>query len=184
MRLLPLWMGIGMFCVAGMASAADGPPPTSLDCCCPAMPETCCAHCGGHGCCHKVCKVVCVMEEVKKTVWTVKCSEFCVPNPSLCGGKCCACGETSCCCERPCSPPPKCGRVRIKKELVKKEIVCKVPTYKCVVVCCGRCPGDCCECRALEGPPAPVAESTPTKEPVPHLAPRKITPAGNPRPAR
>jgi hypothetical protein len=30
---------------------------------------------------------------------------------------------------------PKCGPVRTKMKLVKKEIDCEVPVYKCVVVC-------------------------------------------------
>jgi hypothetical protein len=41
-----------------------------------------------------------------------------------------------------CLVPPKCGKVRTKKKLVKKEYKCKVPVYKCVVVY--TCPG-CCD---------------------------------------
>jgi len=111
-----------------------------------------CAHCGRCCACEKHCRVVCETKEVKKTVWVVKCEEFCAPLPGC--GKGCGCGdargscgnEAACGCEscgKSCDPcaaenakryvPPKCGKVRERKTLEKKEVVCKVPSYKCVV---------------------------------------------------
>jgi hypothetical protein len=59
------------------------------------------------------------MKEIKKTVWVVECEEFCTTLP----GRCCT---------------PRCGKVRCKKKLVKKEIKVQVPVYRCKVVdCCG-----------------------------------------------
>jgi len=149
----------------------------------------CCAHCGCHGCCEKYCKVVCEMKEIKKTVWTVKCEDFCAPLPS-CPLDCKECrecrGNESCkeaaCengCNKCCNPcadlenrnyvPPKCGKVREKKTLEKKEIVCKVPSYKCVVVyacadCGSKCGGEKAEPQAPAAPmptaPAPAPKTT------------------------
>ena len=140
--------------------------------------ETCGSpdHCGRCGCgckCEKYCKVVCETKEVKKTVWAVHCSDFCAPLPSCCR---CGCGEacesgaadatcSQSCCEKcnPCASeenkrivPPKCGKVREKKSLEKKEVVCKVPSYKCVVVyCCPHCGGQ--ECDGTQAaPPSPT----------------------------
>jgi hypothetical protein len=102
------------------------------------------------------------MKEVKKTVWVVHCKEFCTTMPGCpLGDRCCHCGQCAECnaaaecaaCDasgKKCDPcanlenrnyvPPKCGRVREKKTLEKKEIVCKIPSYKCVVVySCGNC---------------------------------------------
>ncbi len=39
--------------------------------------ENHCGRCGCGGPCEKYCRVVCEMKEIKKTVWAVKCSEFC-----------------------------------------------------------------------------------------------------------
>ncbi|MHB8971043.1 MAG: hypothetical protein ACYC4N_11395 [Pirellulaceae bacterium] len=123
----------------------------------------CCAHCGSRRSCEKYSKIVCEMKEVKKTVWVVKCEEICTILPSCplsgpcdCGsGQCAACNPSATCaaCEAqggkcdPCASlenrnfnTPKCGRVREKKTLEKKEITCHVPTYKCVVVySCPQC---------------------------------------------
>ncbi len=114
--------------------------------------STTCCQCGCHAPCKKVCRVVCEMKKVEITCWEVKCEDFCAPLPSLCGKNCCAdscssgCGEcgacTSGCCEK-CINPPKCGKVRSKKTLVKKTVTKEVPVYKCVVeyVCCDCCGG-------------------------------------------
>ena len=118
-----------------------------------------------------VCKVVCGTKEIKKTVWNVKCEPICLANPNLglrgcdCGDSACgsgtgcttepSCAEGSCgkcknCCD-PCAVEndkeyntPRCGKVRVKKTLEKKEVICKVPSYKCVPTCpsCGNC-GNC-----------------------------------------
>ena len=142
----------------------------------------CCGHCGCHCGCEKYCKLVCEMKEVKKTVWVVHCSDFCAPLPG-CGRDCCGCGKCEACkagkpCEtepaccdgsgKNCDPcaseknkclvPPKCGKVRGKKTLEKKEVVCKAPSYKCVVVyCCPNCGAQQC---GAEKAPAPVSPPT------------------------
>jgi len=108
----------------------------------------CCAErdCHCHAC-GKVCRVVCEMKKIKKTVWVVECEEFCVPLPGCCEGKrhCC---QTSGCrdsCASPRRPMsvPRCGKVRCRKKLIKKEFTYAVPVYKCVV-CGGGC--NCNEC--------------------------------------
>lgn len=129
----------------------------------------CCNSCG-----HKVCRVVCGMKEIKKTVWVVECEEFCVPNPhcprDCCKSSCCqesACGDTcdGCCasgggCHHKCLVPPKCGPVRCRKKLIKKEIVCKVPVYKCTV--CGACGEACCdESPTIDETPAAPSRNMP-----------------------
>ncbi len=140
-----------------------------------------CGRCGCASNCEKHCKVVCEMKEVKKTVWVVKCTEFCTTLPN-CGHDGCGCcegckagceTETSCCekCNGKCDPcaaeknkrivPPKCGKVREKKTLEKKEVVCKVPVYKCVVVY------TCSDCGCQEsGDAAPAAAPVPPAKPV------------------
>ena len=151
-------------------------------------------HCGccGRVCeCEKHCQVVCEMKEVKKTVWVVKCEDFCDPLPGHGHGRCngcdacgaCNAGETcnvepeGCCdgCGKHCDPcavernkklvPPKCGKVRTKKTLEKKEIVCKVPSYKCVVVysCPNCCSGEGCD--GQQASPAPAKPATPAPAP-------------------
>jgi hypothetical protein len=98
-------------------------------------------------CGNKTCKVVREMKKVTKTVWVVECEEFCPSLPGCaCGGHGCGtCGAASCdgaSCD-PCASlrkpmvPPKCCAVRTRKKLVKKEIECEVPVYKCVVAGCG-----------------------------------------------
>jgi hypothetical protein len=63
--------------------------------------------------------------------------------------------------------PPRCGKVRCVKKLVKKEITCEVPVYKCVVVCCS--PG-CCEAARRDGGAAPAPTQTTTlTAPLPPL---------------
>jgi hypothetical protein len=154
-----------------------------------------CPHCG----CRMVCKSVCTVKEVKKTVWVVKCEPFCAPLPG-CGHGCrCGCGDSACggcgaeqggegACSKcgDCNPcaveeakrqvPPKCGPVRCRKILEKKEIVCKVPTYKCVPTCpqcdCGGNSG--CDGGAVAPPrtertpaPAPAPGKTTQRAPTP-----------------
>ena len=153
-------------------------------------------HCGRCGCtaaCEKHCHVVCEMKEVKKHVWVVTCGESCPTLPN-CGQRCCgdceACksgkpcpqanycdgnGKTCDPCaaeESKCFIPPKCGKVREKKTLEKKEVTCKVPSYKCVVVyCCPKCGAaeDCGE-KAVPAnspalPPAPTQGKTALSQP-------------------
>ena len=165
MRRLVLSMAIGLL-VAVPAAAGDrcGAPA-----CCNKTHE-CCRRCG----LAKTCKVVREMKKVKKTVWAVECEEFCPSLPGCgrackpCGG----CGKASCesCCDPRASlrrpmVPPRCCKVRCRKKLVKKEITCEVPIYKCVVVCCNR---GCCEAEGCgEAEAAAPAEATTRAAPLP-----------------
>jgi hypothetical protein len=175
---------IGSLAVAGDACKAPATC-TEVQTC---GSETCCGHCGRHCGCDKTCKIVCEMKEVKKTVWVVHCGEQCTMLPR-CPLKCC-CGNNGCNGCNACSPAatcenceanggkcnacaslenrkyntPKCGSVREKKTLEKKEITCKVPTYKCVVVySCSQCDMNTKEPAA---PAAPAAPATPAPTPV------------------
>jgi len=159
--LLAGWVWAGDACVAPKACA-----PTSEAC-----------HICGQHCPQKVCKVVCEMKEVKKTVWEVKCTEHCPPLPRLRKDACdCNCGDPGCegeagcksCCD-PCAAlqpkrivPPTCGLMRTKKELVKKEITCKVPVYKCVVVC-----ADCAAQCGVSEEQKPAEKLPPAPAPAP-----------------
>jgi hypothetical protein len=120
----------------------------------------------------------------------VECEEFCAPLPGCCpscktvtcdvptcngaGCGCCdACAEG--CCD-PCggkkacySIPmavPKCGPVRCRKVLVKKEYECEVPVYECVVRYV--CPG-CCAGGEQEAAPQGQPEAAPPAAPPPPL---------------
>ena len=123
-------------------------------------------------CSTKTCKVVCEMVKVKKTVWVVECEEFCPTLPG-CRPKVCrtGCGQGcregmscgTCCGKDPCAAlqnrtivPPKCSQTRSRKKLVKKEVTCEVPVYKCVVADC------CTECGTGEAAPvaAPAGKAT------------------------
>ena len=101
------------------------------------------ACCDKPSCQQTACKVVCEMKKVTKHVWVVECEQICVSNPGCkhsCRGGCDnGCSECGPCAELLSRPmvKPKCGKARCRKKLVKKEIVCEVPTYKCVVVPCG-----------------------------------------------
>jgi hypothetical protein len=154
--------------------------------------ENCCGRCGYAGACEKYCRVVCEMKDVKKTVWVVKCSEFCMTMPNC--GRGCGCGDHDCqeckgaevcktesaCpdggCKKcdPCASeknknfiPPKCGKIREKKTLEKKEVVCKAPSYKCVVVYC--CPK--CGTQESSSPKAAPSSPTPVKPAIPPAPP-------------
>jgi len=190
MKKYALSLMIGLL-MANRAIAAEACAPPAPEACkevqtCGA--PDCCAHCGCHECCEKYCRVVCEMKEVKKTVWAVKCEDFCAPLPS-CPLHCCdgreSGGPESCevctCengCDKCCNPcaelesrnynPPNCGKVRTKKTLEKKEITCKIPSYKCVVVyACPKCESKCSE-GAKSEPSSPAApEPPPAPAPLP-----------------
>ena len=117
--------------------------------------------CGRPACCDKpgcektACRVVCDVKKVKKYVWVVEYEQICISNPGCklsCRG--CKSGCDTGCCAIGCGPcaellsrpmvKPKCCKMICRKKLVKKEIVCEVPTYKCVVVPCGS--GSGCGC--------------------------------------
>ena len=146
---------------AGVAGAYGGDPA----CCQPA--QDCCGGCGAKN----VCKVVCEMKKVKKTVWAVECEEFCPSLPTCrrgCGRSCGDCEDA--CCSDPCASlrrpttPPKCGRVRTRKKLVKQQVTCEVPVYRCVVVCGKGCCDD-----VYDGctPQSPLAEPETPAAPAP-----------------
>ena len=177
MRALTLSLAIGLLGSVAYAGDACSAPGARDPGCGPSCEKQCfynckeCPKCGSK----LVCKVVGETKEVKKTVYTVKCEPFC---PSLPGcGRDCGCGDPGCggcdgggCADRSCGKckscsdpcaaeyakkivPPKCGIVRCKKTLEKKEVTCKVPGYKCIPVCpccdpCGK--GNCGDpgCRA------------------------------------
>jgi hypothetical protein len=195
MKLYALSLAIGLL-IAQNAIAGDAAPqtPTCTQVC--GSPD-CCHHCGAQGECQRSCKIVCEMKEVKKTVWVVKCGEFCTMMPNLgCKCKCGECNEcvrSGVCADRkcgkcdPCSSltnrnylTPDCGRVRGKKTLEKKEITCKVPTYKCVVeYTCAACGTTACSEGAKPAETkAPAENSAPTPAP----APQARTPEGTPLP--
>ena len=80
------------------------------------------------------------------------------------------CGVLNCCRK---VIAPKCGPVRCRKKLVKKEVVCEVPTYKCVVVSCGE---GCCD------PACGATEQAPAEQAAPAEAPQAPAPAEIPAP--
>ncbi len=182
MRTILLSLAIG-FLIANTCVAADS---CGSPACCDRTHESC----GGCGV-QKTCKVICETKKVKKTVWVVECEEFCAPLPncersckSSCGG---GCGDSGCdsgCSSDPCDSlrrplvPPKCGKVRSRKKLVKKEITCEVPVYKCVVVCCNAgCNSGCGE--ALAG--ATISEEKITRaapSPRPSLSSMQVVKFG------
>jgi hypothetical protein len=148
-----------------------------------------CGQCGCRCGCEKYCQQVCEMVEVKKIVWEVKCSEFCTMLPRLgCGCKCegeCRCGKylaatDPCALERAKTYiPPMCGCMKTKKELSPREVICKVPQYKCVVVYC--CP-QCSNAQSPSPPAAPVAAPPPSAPLPPPPPPAKAPKSAPPTP--
>jgi len=119
---------------------------------CPQLPA-----CGVlHDCLLGACK--------KKGCCDPGCCETACCEPTCCEASCCgdACGAMDCCdpCESvrkahaDCAAPPRCGKVRGKKKLLRKEIECEVPVYKCVVMCVDPC-GTSCGVSCGEGEVAP-----------------------------
>lgn len=189
MRIFLISLAIGMLIVYAAVAPADIGNATASEACSEVQTcgdPNCCAHCGCHACCEKYCRVVCEMKEVKKTVWVVKCEDFCAPLPGCpcdCGDGCESCDKKACnepgcenCCGKSCDPctsienrnyvPPKCGKVRTKKTLEKKEITCTIPSYRCVVVyacanCGAKCGGEKAEPQTPAAPlPAPAPKTT------------------------
>lgn len=183
MRIFAITMAIGWLAAGGAMAADPGKSPAAC-----AEVQTCgsverCGHCGRCCACEKYCRVVCEMKEVKKTVWVVKCDEVCTLMPG-CGRGCNGCGICGDCangdscdcgsCGKHCDPcaaenakrfvPPKCGKVRERKTLEKKEVVCKVPSYKCVVVYA------CQDCGANGARPATDKPAAPSPAPAPNKA--------------
>lgn len=176
MKILVLTTTFSLLLAAGVFAADCEAPPA---CCENAV--NCCGGCGGS----TVCQIVCEMKKVKKTVWAYECEDFCTMLPgcgplgclcshgcgSQCGADCgsdCSCGQDACCGNTSCDPcaslrrpmhPPTCGKVRTRKKLVKKEVVCEVPVYKTVVVCASGC-GECGSLAATsQAAPIPVKQA-------------------------
>lgn len=177
MRTIVLSATLGLL-ITGIGRAGD--------CCSEAArrDEPACHTQGSCHCCNcgKVCRVVCETKKVKKTVWVVECEEFCAPLPGCNAGHCK--GKTDCCeedcCGDPCASlhrlmvPPRCGRVRCRKKLTKKEISCEVPVYKCVLCggCCN-CPTQGCGMEDTDVPvPAAPAKAPSKAVPMPSITGR------------
>lgn len=185
MRMSALSLAISLLMVAPVM-AESMPSPAACEKVETCGSPNCCAHCGRQACCDRYCKVVPYEKEVKKTVWVVKCEEFCAPLPGCVRRPCGNCGECAACtaepqgcakCESSCDVcaverekrqvPPKCGPVRCRKVLEKKEVVCKVPSYKCVVAYgCASC-GDSGAAPAAPSPVMPKPAPSPKKLPPP-----------------
>ncbi len=166
MRLILTLMAVSLLS-ANVAQAADGCGTSA----CKVKSHSC------RNCDAKTCQIVCEMVKVKKTVWAVECEEFCLMLPG-CKPKACHtacepdcieglecgpdCGNDRCgknrCRKDPCEAlknreyvTPKCGKTRCRKKLVKKEITCEVPVYKCVVA------SRCSACGPGEAKPVPTS---------------------------
>lgn len=170
MRIVLLSTALGLL-LTGAAMAGDC---RTAPACCGQTHESC-GDCGVR----KVCKVVCEMKKIKKIAWVVECEEFCAPLPG-CKRSCRSrqtgnCGDS--CCD-PCASlrrpmvTPKCSKVRARKTLVKKQITCEVPVYKCIVVC----GNGCCEEAGCGGEEAPAAAPEAAPAPVPAAASSEIAP--------
>ncbi len=108
-----------------------GLPAGATDDGCGTSGTACCDRCGCPcDCLQKVCQVVCEIKKETKTCWCVECREIGLLMP----------GHRDCC--DPCQPPPRCGRTKCVKTLVKKEYQVDVPVYRCVVLhVCPTCLG-------------------------------------------
>lgn len=143
MRISVAWI---LFAVVGLGAG----PAMALDA---AGGPNCCAHCGRHACCaEKTCKVVCDVKKETKTSWSVECQDICTLLP----------GHHDRCDE--CQPPPRCGRQKTVKKLVKHEYQVEVPIYKCVVV--HLCPA-CANGQTSSAPAAPLPAASPSVPPMP-----------------
>jgi len=101
-----------------------------------------CGHCGCERDCNKVCRVECGTKKETKIEYSCECEDFCVPGRSRKCGVTCECDDHGCKTHRTVWQPT-CGKVRTRKNLVKKEVSKEVPDYKWVVeeICsgCGQC---------------------------------------------
>lgn len=97
-----------------------------------------CSHCGCSCECQKVCRLICETKEVKKTCYTCKCEDFCVPGPSQKCATTCGCGKCKECREAACVPTV--AYIKTKKIPVKHEEIIKKPSYRWVVeYVCPKC---------------------------------------------
>ena len=116
--------------LSSLTLAADGDEASMAD-----------GHCDRCGSCERVrsvCVPVAVEREEKKTCWSYRCEELCIPGPSI------FCGESSACDE--CGTfwkqwwKPTCAHVITKRVPVRTEVVRKVPGYEWQVQ------ERCCQC--------------------------------------
>lgn len=191
MRRLPLatLLVLGLLMAAGLLAAQDTCRAAGEEMC--GSPH-CCGCCGRGGACKVGCRLICTVKEEKKTVWDVQCESMCLVLPG-CGPahKVCPsddCGECTGKDHDDCMPslckwlvPPKCGRERCVKKLVKREVTVKVPTYKCVpCYVCDECQQACSQ--EIEAAKAKI-ESAPTpQQPLP--APKAPAPQPLPKQAQ
>jgi len=85
-----------------------------------------CDLCGSCACVRTVCVPTPKEREIKKTCWSYKCEDVCIPGPSeYCGRKCGKPDE--CGCWTYDVWKPTCAEVRTKKVPVKTEVTRKVP---------------------------------------------------------
>jgi hypothetical protein len=144
---LALFAIIGL--MAGHTGAADD-----------ACGTACCDRCGCPcDCLQKTRQIVCDVKKEKKTCWSVEYQEFCTLMP--------ACPHLCDCCDT----PPRCGKEKCVKKLVKKDYEVSVPIYKCVVLhlcpaCCGGGSTNLPQ-TATNPPSAPATAPTLPSPPVP-----------------
>lgn len=138
MNLHPILLAFGLFAVAAawnVGAVAAG--------------EICCAICGGHNSCNKVCRLVCEEKKVDVICWGVKCEDFCIPGPSKPGCKHCEVVCDQCDPKAKTKPddphsqarqfvwrdwmPWKPPQIHTKRKLMQKIETKKIPSYKWVV---------------------------------------------------
>ena len=107
--------------------------------------------CCGEGCCGRCCRCEpiccprCVVGEVEKKCWNVKCDLICVPRfrwPWECcnkskraSGADCGCAIDECCGQNSGCTLPKCGKVRRIKTLEQHKYTCKECGYEWDIKC-------------------------------------------------
>jgi hypothetical protein len=133
---------------------------------CPATASVagdCCAGCGCHQACTKVCRAVCEIKKVTTPVYDCECEEFCLPGKSQ---RCVTFDE---CGHRKVEYLPTCGDVRTRNKLIKREETKEVRSYKWVVEdLCDACAA---RCAAHDGSGSWRAELVPSRS---HSAPLEI----------
>ena len=117
--------------------------------------DGCCAYCGCHAPCEKICRLVCEEKTVEIICWGCKCEDFCLPGHGKPGCKHCevVCAECNEGCDAPRAKPknffwtewiPGCAHLHTKRKLMKKVVTKQVPSYKWVVEeLCGQCDARC-----------------------------------------
>jgi hypothetical protein len=112
-----------------------------------ALGGECCACCGCHDSCQKVCRLVCEEKKVDVICWGMKCEDFCLPGPSKpcckqCDVVCDDCGKKHKEGDPVATPhrfiwrdwiPSTHANIYTKKKLMQRIDTKKVPSYKWVV---------------------------------------------------